>query len=168
MPAKSKQKKKLGGGRKEGAARVVAESAGIQSRLLFGVTPAVIALVTIVAFLPTLQNGFVNWDDETYLLENLHYRGLGWEQIRWMFTTCYLSTCMPLTSMTYGLDYVFWGMNPAGYHLSSLLIHTANVVLFYFVSLRILLIATLSAAGSRRLPIQLALVLSLLVFSLHA
>src|SRR5436309_5076783 len=98
MPAKSTQKKKLGGGRKEGAARVVAESAGVQSRLLFGVTPAVIALVTIVVFLPTLRNGFVNWDDETYLLENLHYRGLGWRQIHWMFTTCYLSTCMPLTS----------------------------------------------------------------------
>jgi len=147
MPAKSKQKKKLGGGRKEGAARVVAESAGVQSRLLFGVTPAVIALVTIVVFLPTLRNGFVNWDDETYLLENLHYRGLGWEQIHWMFTTCYLSTCMPLTSMTYGLDYVFWGMNPIGYHLSSLLIHTANVVLFYFVSLRLLRLITSSSAG---------------------
>ncbi len=167
MPAKSKQKKKLGGGRKEGAARVVAESAGVQSRLLFGVTPAVIALVTIVVFLPTLRNGFVNWDDETYLLENLHYRGLGWRQIHWMFTTCYLSTCMPLTSMTYGLDYVFWGMNPVGYHLSSLLIHTANVVLFYFVSLRLLRLATSSAAGSRRLPIQLAAGFSALLFSLH-
>src|SRR5437764_12252176 len=93
MPAKSKQKKKLGGGRKEGAARVVAESAGVQSRLLFGVTPAMIALVTIVVFLPTLQNGFVYWDDETYLLENLHFRVLELRQIHRMFITSYSHKC---------------------------------------------------------------------------
>jgi len=92
----------------------------------------------MVVYIPALRNGFVNWDDESFLVANPNYRGLGWQQFRWMFTTCYLSSCMPLTWMTYSLDYVFWGMNPFGYHLSSLLIHAANAVLFYFVSLRLL------------------------------
>ena len=96
------------------------------------VPPVLVFLLTIVAFLPTLQNGFVNWDDESFLVSNPNYRGLGWKQIRWMFTTCYLSSCMPLTWVTYGLDYVLWGMNPLGYHLTSLLIHAANAVLFYW------------------------------------
>ena len=35
---------------------------------------------------------------------------------------------MPLTGVTYGSDYVLWGMNPLGYHLTSLLIHAANAL----------------------------------------
>jgi tetratricopeptide (TPR) repeat protein len=129
--------------------------------------PSLVLLLTIAAFLPSLQNGFVNWDDEAYLLNNTHYRGLGWKQIRWMFTTCYLSTCMPLTSMTYGLDYVFWGMNPLGYHLTSILIHAANAVLFYFLSLRLLRLAVSSPAVSSQLPFRLAAGFSAFFFSLH-
>jgi tetratricopeptide (TPR) repeat protein len=74
---------------------------------------------------------------------------------------------MPLTTMTYGLDYVFWGMNPAGYHLSSLIIHAANAVLFYFVSLRLLRLTVASSAISWQLPIRLAAGFSALFFSLH-
>lgn len=129
--------------------------------------PASIVLATFVAFLPTLQNGFVNWDDESFLVANLRYRGLGWEQIRWMFTTCYLGSCMPLTWMTYGLDYVIWGMNPVGYHLSSLVIHAANAVLFYFLSLRLLRLAVAPQAISWQLPIRLAAAFSALFFALH-
>jgi protein O-mannosyl-transferase len=129
--------------------------------------PLLVFLLTIVAFLPALQNGFVNWDDESYLVENLHYRGLGWKQIRWMFTTCHMSSCMPLTTMTYGLDYVLWGMNPLGYHLTSLLIHAANAVLFYFLSLRLLRLAFSSSDVTRQLPIGLAAGFAALFFSLH-
>lgn len=129
--------------------------------------PFLVFLFTLVAFLPALQNGFVNWDDKSYLVENPHYKGLGWKQIRWMFTTCYMSTCMPLTTMTYSLDYVLWGMNPAGYHLSSLIIHAANAVLFYFLSLRLLRLTVASSAISWQLPIRLAAGFSALFFSLH-
>ena len=61
------------------------------------VIPVLIFIITMVVFIPTLQNGFVNWDDESFLVDNPHYRGLGWQQFRWMFTTCYLGSCMPLT-----------------------------------------------------------------------
>ena len=129
--------------------------------------PLLVFLLTIAAFLPALQNGFVNWDDESYLVENLHYRGLGWKQIRWMFTNCHMSSCMPLTNMTYGLDYVLWGMNPLGYHLTSLLIHAANAVLFYFLSLRLLRLAFSSSEVTRQLPIGLAAGFAALFFSIH-
>jgi tetratricopeptide (TPR) repeat protein len=123
--------------------------------------------MTFVVFLPTLQNGFVNWDDGAFLLENPHYRGLGWEQLRWMFTTCYLGSCMPLNYVTYGLDYIIWGMNPVGYHLTSLVFHTANAVLFYFLSLHLLRLTVPLSSDLWRLPIRLAAGLSALLFSLH-
>ena len=131
------------------------------------VIPVLIFIITMLIYLPTLQNGFVNWDDESFLVANPSYRGLGWQQFRWMFTTCYLSSCMPLTWMTYSLDYVFWGMNPLGYHLSSLLIHAANAVLFYFVSLRLLRFSVSSSNVSWQLPIRLAAGFAALFFALH-
>ena len=128
--------------------------------------PFSIILLTLVVFLPTLQNGFVNWDDEANLLENPHYRGLGWEQIRWMFTTFYMSVYRPLTWIPLGFDYVVWGMNPFGYHLTSLLFHCANAVLFYLIAVWLLSLAMPAMAASR-LPLCLAAGFAALCFSLH-
>lgn len=133
--------------------------------LVHRLIPGSVALVTFLVFLPVLQNGFVNWDDGAFLLNNPNARGLGWQQLRWMFTTCYLGSCMPLNYVTYGLDYILWGMNPFGYHLSSLLIHSANAVVFYFLSLRLLRLAVPSS--SLQLPYRLAAGVAALLFSLH-
>ncbi|HEV8497945.1 MAG TPA: tetratricopeptide repeat protein [Gemmatimonadaceae bacterium] len=97
--------------------------------ILFG-----IGLVTIVAFLPVLHNAFVSWDDDRNFVENPHFRGLGFDQLRWMWTTFHMGHYVPLSWMTLGLDYDVWGMNPAGYHLTSLLIHAANAVVVYFLA----------------------------------
>ena len=138
---------------------------GTESAIRF-VPPFFIFLLTIVAFLPTLHNGFVNWDDEAVLLDNPHYRGLGWEQVRWMFTTFHMSVYRPLTWMILGFDYVVWGMEPFGYHLTSLLFHCANAVLFYLVALRLLSLAVPDMAASQ-LPLRMAAGFAALFFSIH-
>jgi Flp pilus assembly protein TadD len=94
--------------------------------------------MSVVPFLPALEAGFVNWDDDTNFLNNPNYRGLGVAQLQWMFTTFLMGHYIPLTWMTLGLDYVLWGMNPAGYHLTNLLLHAVNAILFYFIALRLL------------------------------
>src|ERR671915_489519 len=168
MSATSRQKTQSGVGRKKGSGTAVAEtSPGAQAPLVYWFIPALIALITFLVFLPTFQNGFVNWDDGAFLLENPHYRGLSWKHLRWMFTTCYLGSCMHLNYLTYGIDYLIWGMNPLGYHLSSLLFHVANAVLFYFLSLRLLRLAFPSATGLLEFPLRLAAGFSALFFSLH-
>jgi tetratricopeptide (TPR) repeat protein/uncharacterized membrane protein len=102
------------------------------------VTPLCVGLITFIAFAPALRNGFVSWDDDKNFLANPHYRGLGVEQLRWMWTTFHMGHYIPLTWMTLGLDYLLWGMNPRGYHLTSLLIHVGNAIALYYVALRIL------------------------------
>jgi protein O-mannosyl-transferase len=102
------------------------------------IVPAALALTTFIVFLPALNAGFVNWDDDINFLNNGNYRGLGAAQLQWMFTTFLMGHYIPLTWMTFGLDYVVWGMNPAGYHLTNILLHAANAVLFYFVALHLL------------------------------
>src|SRR5262249_23130022 len=76
----------------------------------------------------------VNWDDGTNLIDNPSYRGLGWTHLRRMATTFLMGHYIPLTWLTFGFDYVLWGMNPVGYHLTSLLLHVANAVLSYFIA----------------------------------
>jgi hypothetical protein len=97
------------------------------------VVPSLLALVVILSFLSSLGNGFVNWDDPKNLLENPDYRGLGLQQLRWMWSTTLMGHFQPVAWMTLGLDYVIWGMNPKGYHLSSLLFHAAGTVLLFLV-----------------------------------
>src|SRR5215470_3518987 len=86
-------------------------------------TAIIVAIVTCASFLPVLQNRFVEWDDYENLISNTHYRGLGWSQLRWMFTTFHMGPYQPLSWMTYGLDYLLWGMNPVGYHLTNVIFH---------------------------------------------
>jgi len=127
------------------------------------IIPLAIAVVTFLVFLPTLWNGFVEWDDQVTLYENQEYRGLTWPQIRWMFTTVLMGHWIPLTWLTFGLDYVIWGMKPAGYHLTSLVLFAANAPVFYFVALRLLRRATGFADGTLRLSALVAT----LFFAIH-
>ncbi|MBI4609936.1 MAG: hypothetical protein HY726_13115, partial [Candidatus Rokubacteria bacterium] len=99
-----------------------------------GGLPLLIALVTFAVFAPALRNGFVDWDDNLNIVKNPDYRGLGWKQLQWMFTTTLLYHWIPLTWMTFGLDYLVWGMNPFGYHLTNLLLHAANAALFFLLA----------------------------------
>ena len=56
----------------------------------FWAFPILLVFLTCISFLPVMQNGFLSWDDEATLVKNLTYRGLGWRQIQWMFSTFYL------------------------------------------------------------------------------
>jgi len=127
------------------------------------IAPALVGLVTLLLFLPALGNGFVNWDDEVNLVSNPHYRGLGWTQLRWMFGNTLGGHYIPVTWLSFGLDYVLWGMRPAGYHATSVALHAANAILFYFVARRLLSFA----AGADARSVTLGAVAAALLFSLH-
>ena len=135
---------------------------GLRALQVFAV-PLPLALLTFAVFLPALFNGFVEWDDQINLTENLEYRGLGKAQLRYFFTTVLMGHYIPLTWLTFGLDYVLWGMNPVGYHLSSLLIYCASVVVLYFVALGVFEKAT--AFGKATL--RLGAIAATLFFALH-
>lgn len=124
-------------------------------------------LLTVAAFFPVLHNGFVDWDDDVNIVDNLNYRGLGWQQLRWMFTNLDMGHYQPLSWLTLGLDYVLWGMNPFGYHLINLILHGASAAIFYFVALRLLATAFRKSSPSEELPFRVAAAFAALLFSLH-
>ncbi|MGE5306740.1 MAG: tetratricopeptide repeat protein [Alphaproteobacteria bacterium] len=126
-----------------------------------------VAVVTGLSFFPVLQNGFVDWDDYDNLLYNANYRGLGWSQLRWMFTTLHLGPYQPLSWVSFGLDYLIWGMNPSGYHLTNLALHAANAVFFYFVCRRLLMAAFSLPDNDESWRLSLSSALAALLFAIH-
>ena len=129
--------------------------------------PVLTALVTFAAFLPTLNNQFVDWDDHHNLLDNPHYRGLGWTQIRWMWTTFHMGHWLPLTWMSFGLDYLVWGLEPLGYHLTSLVLHATSAAVFYLVARRILGLALPDPNDRGQAGLDLSAGFAALLFALH-
>jgi protein O-mannosyl-transferase len=126
--------------------------------------PGLIALVTFIVFSPALRNGFVNWDDFETIVENQNFRGFTWTHLRWMFTTFHMGHYQPLSWVTFGLDYWLWEVKPFGYHLTNILLHSANAVVFYFVTLRLIAIA---APISSAVVLRLAAGFSALLFAIH-
>ena len=125
--------------------------------------PALVLIVAVfVAFAPTLQNGFVLWDDDMILTDNTDFRGLSVGHLRWMFTTFLGGQYQPLTWMSFAVDHALWGMSAAGYHLTSLALHVANALLVYIL-IRTLLART--AVGARAL--HAAAIAGALAFAIH-
>src|SRR5262245_54117803 len=139
-------------------------SMGRTAKIASYLIPGLVGLITFVVFSPALRNGFVNWDDFETIVENQNFRGFTWTHLRWMFTTFHMGHYQPLSWVTFGLDYWLWGMKPFGYHLTNILFHTANAVLFYFLSLRLLEIA---APISSVVVRNLAAGFSALFFAVH-
>jgi hypothetical protein len=103
--------------------------------------PLALAAVTLAVFAPVVGLGWVDLDDDHNFLRNHAYRGLGATQLRWMLTAVVSGHWIPVTWLTHGLDYVLWGMNPAGYHLGNLLLHAVNAALVYVLARRLLALA---------------------------
>ena len=97
-----------------------------------------VALVAFVAFAGVLDNGFVAWDDLDNYVDNHAYQGLGWGNVSWAWTTFWMGVYQPLSWMLAELGYIVSGLNPRGYHLTSLLLHTACSVVLYALSLALL------------------------------
>ncbi|MBI3553652.1 MAG: hypothetical protein HY077_14235 [Elusimicrobia bacterium] len=107
---------------------------------------AVLLLIAavILAYGPILSNGFVNWDDDLLLLRETAWRGLGASNLNWMLTSLSAGAYQPLTWVVFAVIFRLQGLAPMGYHLASLLFHTANSCVLF------LLLQTLSMrAGSR-------------------
>lgn len=129
------------------------------------IPPVVVVLITLVTFLPALRNDFVQWDDAAAFLFNPKFRGLGATQLHWMFTTFFTGIYRPLTWVTYGGDFLLWGLNPFGYHLTSVLLHAANALLVYLVARRLLAAAMPDAAEGGALTFSATV--AALLFAVH-
>ena len=121
-----------------------------------------VACLTWLVFLPALRGGFLSWDDRANLVTNRAWRGLGTAQLHWIFTSFHMGHWIPVTWLSFSLDYLVWGMRPEGYHLTNVVLHAANAALLCLVAARLL------ESGGLRGPARLGgAAAAALFFSLH-
>ncbi len=92
-----------------------------------------ILAVTFVTFLPSLNNGFINWDDDSYVIENPIIKNHSFENIKRMFTSVFLANYHPVTLLSYLLDYRLFELNPFGYHLTNFILHLINCFFVFWL-----------------------------------
>ena len=88
-----------------------------------------------VVFSRIVGNGFIYYDDNTFITENTHIQsGINRASIQWAFTTFHLSYWNPLTWLSHMLDWRLFGAYAGGHHLVGLLLHI-GVAVFLFLFL---------------------------------
>lgn len=104
-----------------------------------------VTLIAILAFANTLTNDFV-WADRTVILEENAILHSGSELFQvftkplWAFTASPMTGeggyYRPIVAISYTIDHLLFGENPAGYHAGNVLLHAANsLLLFLFLAL---------------------------------
>jgi tetratricopeptide (TPR) repeat protein len=98
----------------------------------------VLGAVTLAVYWPVIHHGFINYDDPKYVVENSRVAsGLSWANVAWAFQTGHASNWHPVTWLSHMLDVRLYGLDPAGHHLTSLLLHLANTLLLFAVLQRV-------------------------------
>jgi tetratricopeptide (TPR) repeat protein len=99
--------------------------------------PWVLFALAVLAYLPTLRNGFI-WDDDTLITRNAwvtHPNAL--RGLVGIWTGEGSPDYFPLTSTTFWVEWHLWGNWAAGFHLVNVLLHAAATVLFWKVLTRL-------------------------------
>jgi tetratricopeptide (TPR) repeat protein len=102
------------------SARLLGVSAGI----------ALIALIVFIAYLPSINGGFI-LDDDRLLTENELVRASDGMYRFWCTTESV--DYWPATNNTFWIEWRLWGMNPAGYHVTNLILHVAEALLIWVI-----------------------------------
>jgi tetratricopeptide (TPR) repeat protein len=113
-----------------------------------------------------LYNGFVHWDDYDLIVENPYIRRLGWDQVRWMFSTFYMGPYQPLPWLTLAIDRHLWGPGAFGIHLTNLLWHSASAVSFYALGRKLLGLA-IAVPGRDPLLLSVSAAIAAAMFAMH-
>jgi hypothetical protein len=95
---------------------------------------AALILISVALYLPALHCSFVNYDDDGYVTANPQvWHGFTATSLQWAFTTIHTGYWHPLTWLSLMLDHTIYGMNPAGYHLTNILLHAINAALVFTI-----------------------------------
>lgn len=97
-------------------------------------------LVTLplLAFGISLRFGFVDWDDPLLLIHNPWVDGLSWANLRYAFFSYDPELYVPLTTLSYQLNFAIAGLSPWIYHATNLALHMTNVLLAHAIAKRFL------------------------------
>jgi len=92
------------------------------------------ALIFLV-YVPAVRGGFT-WDDDAYVTNNMTLRSASGLARIWGQLTA-TPQYYPLVFTSFWLEYHLWGLNPLGYHIVNVLLHTLAAMLLWRVLVRL-------------------------------
>src|ERR1700729_1636348 len=96
-----------------------------------------LAIGTAVVYSRVRSAEFVNYDDQNYVGQNVHVQaGLTWKTFTWALQSTEWDNWHPLTWLSHALDCELYGLNPAGHHITNVLLHILNVLLLFLLLTR--------------------------------
>lgn len=91
----------------------------------------IIVVAAVAVYATSIKYDFVSYDDLEYVVANPHIRDISASSITEIFTTFYKSNYHPLTTLSYAVEYAFFGKTPMIYHFDNLLLHVLNALLVF-------------------------------------
>lgn len=126
--------------------------------------PVALLLVTSAAYAPSLTGTF-QWDDKSLILKNPYIRSF--KHLRRNLSSAFWNVkpsgggdlranvyFRPLVTLSYMVDHAIYGVQPWGYHLTNVLLHSLAVLMVYWLAIRIFAAPWLAFAAA-------------LIFALH-
>jgi len=100
----------------------------------------IILLLVILVYCNSLGNGFLNWDD-AFCINSKTTRSLDRDNLKEIFTPGNKidsgNYYRPVPLVSLALDFYIWFSNPAGFHLSALLIFLTTLLFMYLTVIRL-------------------------------
>lgn len=108
---------------------------GFSRRIRAGIFALILAAVTIFAYRPAWNGGFL-WDDDVYITNNELLTAPDGLRRIW-FSLDSPSQYFPLVYTIFRIEHAVWGLDPTGYHWVNLLLHIGNALLVWLVLARL-------------------------------
>ncbi len=107
----------------------------LAGKKLIAVLSVLLAGATVALYSRVIGYSFVVLDDREYVTGNSHVQeGLTWSTVKWALTSTETAAYWhPLTWLSHALDCQLFGLNPAGHHFDSVLIHALNAALLFLL-----------------------------------
>jgi len=93
----------------------------------------IILVATFCSFLPSLNNGFVTWDDDAFIINNALIKDLSWGNVGKIFSSPRQELYKPVVFLFLALEYHFFKLDLFFYHLVNLIFHLANCLLVFWL-----------------------------------
>ena len=95
---------------------------------------ALILVSTLVAvYSPALHYNFIGLDDDELVVRNQDIKVFNLDRIWHLVKRHYITLYMPLTMLSYAVDYQIWRLTPFGFRFTNLVLHFLNTFLVFYL-----------------------------------
>lgn len=127
----------------------------------------ILALASILTYLPVSTAEILFWDTQTYINDNVAIHELNGSSLLWMLTQTYHANWHPLTWLSHAVDIQLFGFEPFGHHWVNVAWHIGCAFMLYLYSQLLLPALMPSRFGQHTSELYLLSLFAALLFAVH-